>query len=104
VLEVALSIGFRSHGTFSRAFRRYFGVSPETFRKNGPAAKRQRLEHYTQWTPDDCVLSSVRYEILCDMPLLALRAGILLMIPAAVAGGMIRVRQIARANAAAQVP
>jgi len=73
VLEVALSVGFRSHETFSRAFKRYFGASPQTFRKNGRASKRQRIEHHTHWTPDDCVLSSVRYEILREMPLLALR-------------------------------
>jgi len=73
VLDVALSIGFRSHETFSRAFKRYFGASPQTFRKNGRTAMRQRIEHYTPWTPDDCVLSSVRYEILREMPLLTLR-------------------------------
>ncbi len=35
VLHVALDCGFSSHETFSRAFRRRFGVSPQTFRREG---------------------------------------------------------------------
>jgi len=73
VLEVALSIGFRSHETFSRAFKRYFGRSPQAFRKDGRATKRRHVSQYPPLAPDDCILSDVRYETLREMPLLALR-------------------------------
>ena len=73
VVEIALSVEFRSHETFSRAFRRYFGVSPQTFRKNGRAGRHDRIERGTDWAPDECILSDVRYEALRGVPLLALR-------------------------------
>ena len=34
VLDVALKTGFENHETFTRAFRRRFGVTPTAFRKN----------------------------------------------------------------------
>ena len=34
VLDVALETGFENHETFTRAFRRRFGVTPSVFRKN----------------------------------------------------------------------
>lgn len=32
ILDVALSVGFRSHEVFTRAFRRHFGVTPASYR------------------------------------------------------------------------
>ena len=73
VLDIALSVGFRSHETFSRAFKRHFGATPQAFRQDGRAARRQRIPQHGHWTPQDCVLSEVRYETLRGMPLLAIR-------------------------------
>jgi AraC-like DNA-binding protein len=33
ILAIALEVGFESHETFTRAFRRRFGVTPSTFRR-----------------------------------------------------------------------
>jgi AraC family transcriptional regulator len=35
VLDIALDCGFSCHETFSRAFRRHFGVAPQAFRSEG---------------------------------------------------------------------
>lgn len=35
ILDIALDCGFSSHETFSRGFRRRFGVSPHAFRREG---------------------------------------------------------------------
>lgn len=45
VLDVALDCGFSCHETFSRAFRRRFGVAPNAFRQKGrlPRAAEQEL-------------------------------------------------------------
>jgi AraC family transcriptional regulator len=37
VLDVALNAGFNSHEVFTRAFRRYFGVTPATYRERALA-------------------------------------------------------------------
>jgi AraC-like DNA-binding protein/effector-binding domain-containing protein len=39
VLAIALSSGFRNHETFSRAFRRRFGITPIAYRRRGVAGK-----------------------------------------------------------------
>jgi AraC family transcriptional regulator len=45
VLDIALDCGFSCHETFSRAFRRRFGVAPNAFRNQGrlPASAEQEL-------------------------------------------------------------
>jgi AraC family transcriptional regulator len=45
VLDIALDCGFSCHETFSRAFRRRFGVAPNAFRNEGrlPASAEQEL-------------------------------------------------------------
>ncbi len=73
VIDIALSVGFRSHETFSRAFTRYFGVAPQSFKKGATPVNRPRIQQHTGWTPDDCVLSEVRYQSLRERPLLAIR-------------------------------
>jgi len=35
IVDIAYSFGFESHDVFSRAFKRYYGTLPATFRKNG---------------------------------------------------------------------
>ncbi|HYK25506.1 MAG TPA: helix-turn-helix domain-containing protein [Steroidobacteraceae bacterium] len=41
VLGVALTCGFRSHETFTRLFRRRFGLTPTAYRRRGLAAGRR---------------------------------------------------------------
>ncbi len=55
LLEVATSCGFRSHETFSRAFKRHFGMTPRGFRKQRhllseitQPGDRETLNHHTQ--------------------------------------------------------
>jgi AraC-like DNA-binding protein len=40
--EVAMRLGYQSEAAFSRAFKRFIGVSPGSVRRNGDAANRQR--------------------------------------------------------------
>jgi AraC-like DNA-binding protein len=35
--ELAFALGFSEHSAFTRAFRRWFGVSPRDFRRRPPA-------------------------------------------------------------------
>ena len=39
ILAIALSTGFRNHETFSRAFRRRFGITPIAYRRRGIAGR-----------------------------------------------------------------
>jgi len=45
IVHIALDCGFAHHETFCRAFRRYFGVPPKTFRRTGrlPKTKSQEI-------------------------------------------------------------
>ena len=40
--ELAIRLGYESEAAFSRAFKRFVGVSPGSVRRNGDAAKGQR--------------------------------------------------------------
>ena len=40
--ELAIRLGYQSEAAFSRAFKRFMGVSPGAFRWNGDAANGQR--------------------------------------------------------------
>jgi AraC family transcriptional regulator len=73
VLEVALSVGFKNHETFSRSFRRAFGRSPKDYRKACQAAQASRLERNQGFRGDGCFLSDVRFVFLPAMTLLATR-------------------------------
>lgn len=72
ILDIALSVGFKNHETFSRACRRYFATSPSELRAAGRSRKQQIIASH-RWTPQDCVLSKVRFERLRPMTLLTIR-------------------------------
>ena len=44
ILTVALDAGYGSHEAFSRAFRDYFGMPPDTFRAKGSTATHKLME------------------------------------------------------------
>lgn len=44
VLEVALATGYRNHETFSRAFHRYFRLTPRSYRRRGFAQRVDRSQ------------------------------------------------------------
>jgi AraC family transcriptional regulator len=73
VLEVALSVGFKNHETFSRSFKRAFGRSPKDYRNVCRAAQVSRLERRQGFRGDGCLLSDVRFVFLPAMMLLAMR-------------------------------
>jgi AraC family transcriptional regulator len=45
VLQIALDAGFKTHESFTRAFRRQFGITPSEFRDNFLRASRERKKH-----------------------------------------------------------
>jgi hypothetical protein len=65
-------VGFRNHETFSRACRRYFRASPHELREAGIASKQQVIANH-QWSPEGCILSSVRFQVCPPMTLLSIR-------------------------------
>ncbi len=76
VLDVALDVGFQSHETFTRAFKRQFGVRPKDFRGNGrlshqahPSPPPEPLNKYTT----QYQLSKVRVQQLNSIPLAFIR-------------------------------
>src|SRR6266850_4055598 len=54
VLGIALSVGFKNHETFSRAFKRTFGCSPVAYRQACRAAQQDRLERQCDFRGDGC--------------------------------------------------
>lgn len=73
VLEIALSVGFKNHETFSRAFKRAFGYSPRDYRRACRAAQVERLERNRGFRGEGCLLSDVRFVLLPAITLLAIR-------------------------------
>ena len=73
VLQVALSVGFKNHETFSRAFKRTFGHTPRDYRRCCVAAQAERLKRKLGFKGDGCLLSEVRPASLPAMTLLAIR-------------------------------
>jgi len=73
VLEIALSVGFRTHETFSRSFKRSFGYSPNDYRRTARAAQVERLERNRGFRGEGCYLSEVRFVSLPATTLLAIR-------------------------------
>ena len=73
VLAIGLSVGFASHETFARAFRRAFGRSPSQYRRAARAAQVERMERARAFRGDGCALSEVRFEQARPTWLLAIR-------------------------------
>ena len=77
VLDVALGTGFQSHETFTRAFKRQFGIRPKDFRVNGSlpttdttqSTLSEPLNKYTT----QYQLSKVRIQQLNPIPLAFIR-------------------------------
>ena len=42
ILQIALDAGFKTHESFTRAFQRQFGITPNEFRSNFLQASRER--------------------------------------------------------------
>lgn len=73
ILDIAISIGFRSHETFTRAFRRRFDHTPSEWRRLSVDGQKAWLEANQVRTPDGSTLSDVSYLTLKPMTLLAMR-------------------------------
>jgi AraC family transcriptional regulator len=73
VLAVALQVGYEAHETFTRAFRRHFGVPPTDYRRAAKAAQKARLKRNASFTGEGCQLSSVRVLTLPPRLLLGTR-------------------------------
>src|SRR5215472_14224784 len=71
VFEVCLSVGFKNHETFTRAFQRYFGDSPRDCRKNAKVLQTRRLKTNRSFRGDGCCLSEVNFESLRSTHLLS---------------------------------
>lgn len=88
VLDVCLSVGFKNHETFTRAFKRHFGASPRDCRKNAKVLQVRRLEANRSFRGDGCCLSEVKFESLRPMHLLSImHVGAYSEIPAAFTDG-----------------
>ncbi|MHB8061240.1 MAG: AraC family transcriptional regulator [Ruminiclostridium sp.] len=61
IIDVGMSVGFENHETFTRAFKNYYGLTPETFRK-----EPRPLTHF--FKPDLSMLYRLIEE---DIPLVA---------------------------------
>ena len=73
VLDVALSVGFRNHETFSRAVRRAFGHSPTGYRRCCRSAQARWSRRKCGFRGEGCRLSDVQFVTLPAMTLLAVR-------------------------------
>jgi len=73
IVQIGLAVGFGAHETFSRAFRRGFGVSPSAYRRAAKAAQIDRMERNRTFRGDGCGLSEVWFARVRPTPLLAIR-------------------------------
>ncbi len=62
VIQIAIGLGFNSHETFIRAFRRKFRCAPTDYRRMAKTFQRRRLERNKDFRGDGCRLSEVRFE------------------------------------------
>ena len=73
VVQIAVALGFNSHETFARAFRRKFDCSPTDYRRGVKVFQQQRLERNRDFRGDGCRLSEARFEPADPGWLLAVR-------------------------------
>lgn len=73
VLAIALSVGFSGPETFSRGFKRRFGLSPALYRSRAKKAQAERLAGNITFTGAGCLLSKVWFGALPRARLLAVR-------------------------------
>ena len=73
VLDIALSLGFRNHETFSRAFKRHFDSTPTAWRRESVRGQKRRMDASKAFTGDGCTLSAVSFLTLKPLTLLAMR-------------------------------
>src|SRR5688572_5918295 len=73
VLEIALSVGFKNHETFSRAFKRAFKYTPRGYRRACRAAQADRLARNRSFRGEGCLLSDVQFVTLPKAIFLAIR-------------------------------
>jgi AraC family transcriptional regulator len=72
-LEIALSVGFHNHETFTRAFKRHFGMTPSIYRRAARIAQKERMERMRTFRGDGCTLSETTFLTLKPMALIAVR-------------------------------
>ena len=72
-LEIALAVGFRNPETFTRAFKRRFGMAPTAYRRFARRAQKERMERMQSFRGDGCTLSETTFLTLKPMTLLAVR-------------------------------
>ena len=73
IFDISLSVGFKNHETFSRAFRSKFNCSPSSYRDSGRQAQTKRMRENRRIENDKCVLGRVRFESLRKMQLISIR-------------------------------
>jgi transcriptional regulator GlxA family with amidase domain len=61
VLEIGLSVGFKYHETFSRAFKRAFGYTPRDYRRACKVAQAEWSQRKRGFRGEGCRLSDVRF-------------------------------------------
>jgi AraC family transcriptional regulator len=76
ILDIAVSCGYRSHETYSRAFKRHFGLTPKVYRRkrahlraSPPPAKREPLNWHTQ----DYEISRTTVQTIRPLPVIFIR-------------------------------
>lgn len=73
VIDIALSVGFENHETFSRAFKRRFARTPSEWRCHSDSAWAERSTTTSVIEGDGCRLSSPSFLTLKTLTLLAWR-------------------------------
>lgn len=73
IVEVGLSVGFNSHETFARAFRRWSGLAPSAYRRAAKSAQVERMQRNEGFRGEGCLLSEVWFTRVRPTPALAIR-------------------------------
>lgn len=73
IVDIALAVGYKNHETFTRAFRRAFGMAPTEYRRAAHSAQQERANRTREFRGDGCTLSETTFLTLKPMTLLAIR-------------------------------